>query len=105
MPAMAQDENAWSVYGGYYFVHTSISVNGGGTTTTIGDTAITPSISGGDPTFGFNFNGGGGAVHYNFNRTAKSSTALWRISRGITADSGSDGNVFTYLFGSAGFLR
>jgi hypothetical protein len=100
MTAMAQDENAWSVYGGYYFVHTSISVNGGGTTTTIGDTAITPSISGGDPTFGFNFNGGGGQLAYNFNQDSK-------IKYGVVADfagyhwSGSEanGNVFTYLFG------
>jgi len=96
---MAQDENAFSVYGGYYFVHTSVSVSGEGTTTD--DGRIIPSVSGGgDPTFGFNFNGGGGQFAYNFNQDQKIKYGVVAEFTGATSsDFGVTTNIFTYLFG------
>lgn len=97
-PAMAQDENRFSVYGGYDFVHTSVTINEGET-----DTAIFPAVAPSEETFNqtLNFNGGGGQFAYNINQDSK-------IKFGVLADlagyhwSGSGGgssNIFTYLFG------
>jgi len=98
-PAMAQDENAFSVYGGYYYVHSSVSVSGEGTTTD--DGRIIPAVSGGgDPTFGFNFNGGGGQFAYNFNQDKKLKFGVVADFAGYsTSSNDTSATVFTYLFG------
>jgi hypothetical protein len=98
-PSMAQQENEWSVYGGYYFVHTSVNVDDFETTTD--DARIAPQgIVVGHSNFGFNFNGGGGQLAYNFNQDSKIKYGLVADLAGYhTSDFGSGGNVFTYLFG------
>jgi len=91
-PAAAQSDTKWEVAGGYTYIYSSVSVGGGDTTATVSPSVV----GGGDPTEGFNFNGGGGEVEYKF------SPAL-----GIVADLGathtsshfSDLTVFSYLFG------
>lgn len=96
IPANAQDENRFSVYGGYYFVHSNISVNGSGTTTI----TVSPELTSGNSSLGFNFNGGGGQFAYNLNQDRK-------IKFGVVADfadyrtSSHGGNfgIFNYLFG------
>ena len=63
IPSKAQEEDKFSVYGGYYFVHSSISVSG----ETTDDASIFPQAVSNSENFGFNFNGGGGQFAYNFN--------------------------------------
>jgi hypothetical protein len=98
-PAMAQDENALSVYGGYYFVRANVNVSGEGTTTD--DGRIIPAVSGGDSrNFGFNFNGGGGQFAYNFNQDQKLKFGVVADFAGYSTSSfDTSATVFTYLFG------
>jgi hypothetical protein len=97
MPTKAQDENAWSVYGGYYFVHTSVGIGGGGGTTT---STVVPEATSGNSSLGFDFNGGGGQVAYNLNQDRKIKVGIVADFAGYSTSShGTNGTVFSYLFG------
>ncbi len=96
IPSKAQEEDKFSVYGGYYFVHSSISVSG----ETTDDASIFPQAVSNSENFGFNFNGGGGQFAYNFNQDQKLKYGLVGEFTGVTSSSNHvTSNVFTYLFG------
>jgi opacity protein-like surface antigen len=92
-PAMAQNGNAFSFYGGYYFDHASVSTN-------FDPSVRAQGIPEGNETFGFNFNGGGLQFAYNFNQDSKIKYGLVAEFSGTTAwDFGSTTNLFTFLGG------
>jgi opacity protein-like surface antigen len=96
LPSRAQEEDKFSVYGGYYYVHSNISVSG----ETTDDASIVPQAVRENENFGFNFNGGGGQFAYNFNQDQKMKYGLVAEFTGVTSsNNGVTSNVFTYLFG------
>jgi opacity protein-like surface antigen len=96
IPSKAQEEDKFSVYGGYYFVHSNISVSG----ETTDDASIVPEAVRDSENLGFNFNGGGGQFAYNFNQDQKIKYGLVADLAGYhTSSNFSDLTIFSYLFG------
>jgi opacity protein-like surface antigen len=96
IPSRAQEEDKFSVYGGYYYVHSSISVSG----ETTDDASIVPEATRETQNLGYNFNGGGGQFAYNFNQDQKIKYGLVADFAGYhTSSNFSDLTIFSYLFG------
>jgi opacity protein-like surface antigen len=92
-PAMAQSDSKLNVVAGYVYDYTSVSVSGFGTTA---DGISRNVVGNGDPTLGFNYNGGFAQAEYKFSP----SVGLVADFAGLhTTSNGSDLNSFTYTFG------